>query len=269
MFRPGTSWVQGIGPEGAPAGIDKKVRGASRLTATDSQDLAASVSSRFQRFIAASLGIDHSRVHTVTMTGLSHYRVESLYDTKLANYIILETITADSIDFSVESNFDHGGGIDIADGLTDSIQSLDAVVSFSGGEKFRITSAEPLVIAIRVAQVSYAQRSFEIPLNGEPSDASIGYSISESSVPDPLGRSVEVAINNSDLVMFETINTELVGNQTFVNNVRRQAIGDSDPQAKAADYVWDVFVLRWGTPPRVRITRQYLTLRPARAQLFD
>lgn len=195
------------------------------------------------------------------------------YPLQSTKQVLWEAITADSLSLTINS----GSSDDLSADVLASKLSAGAVgnvtihATATGSHSYSITSSKPLVIAIRVVQLNYSVNAGETPLNlttpmqGKPQPARLGYEASSQGMPDPLTSTVTLSIRNDGLPQFLGVTHAFQRNDPWVNP-NREAIQQIDPQAKNADYVWDILSVIWDqdlSKCLLKTVRQYIQVKTA------
>lgn len=273
-YTPGRQWIDGLGPDGEPRGEVVASPGAAQLKTSSRVDAEASIAGVFEELIAAGLGLERQQVTDLELTDLTHHHVADLYGTAVRGRMLWETITASGMELTVTADTSGGGSVDaskLGSVLPQVPLELTASADVAQGTSYTVTSDQPLVVAIRVVDIGYDQRSVDkpIPLDGGSASVGMGYQVTPLDPPSAAtGGEIRVRISNPDLVQWVGEEVVLRHGEPWASTAGKQSIGAADPRARRADYVWDTLMLTWtGGEARVRATRQYVELKPARSGL--
>lgn len=277
-FKVGSGWTRGVGPvTPPPADPDGRIfgtaRGVRRLsTSADPWRIDVDLKLPFADWLAGALGLRSSDSLSLELGDLTHAFVADATRLPVNQAVLWETVTAKSVVFTIAEDVEVDASALSRQLQGSGLKSARARAHGQGRRTFSVQADAPLVVAIRVVEMSYALNDpapAAIDLTqaaiGKEQEAPLGYRVRTVSVR-PAEKKATLRISSP------TVPGGLDEEHTFAGaapaawtSPQHGVIPSSaDPKARAEDWIVDKVQLVWAADLAqctVRLTRYYLTVK--------
>lgn len=278
VYRAGSPWSEGVGPNGGPITKTVQGKGAQELTAKEEAKARLDIAATFKSWVSGALGLREDSVTALTLRQLSHESVAEMWEVRETGPILWETIQVDSMELTVTEDAAatlsaKGVGTKLTEAIGGSV-TFDA--SSSDNRNYTVKSDRPVIVAIRVAKLGVrtsagsgqSALSLESASVGQLQPALLGFRVLVQEV-DPMDQVAVLRVQNPWLPQFPGVTHSFVKNETWISGKRTVTDG-SDKELKNARYVWDSLTVLWSrvlSECQLQCVRQYLLLQPVKSGL--
>ena len=231
--------------------------GVSSLHTGTDRNFEAKLKVPVIEWIGGSLGIKTTDVVEIRLGNLQHHFVRDTSTAQTTKAILLETVTADSIEMKVDRSVDAALELNVDVVKAGLARNADAniglTVTSSETGQYEVTSDRPLVVAIRAVKIEM-EEPFEqtVPLDlssaaeGREQMAALGYTLTRIGTVDPVSGIAEMRIANPTFIRWPPIahTFRRAENYMWINDNREAIASARDPRVKDDVYVWDYLLLQ-------------------------